>query len=93
MRSRRTSKLIARAVFVSLKLRKVAPRDASPIFQDHLNAACHMKLLHKDQRIGNSIESAKDEAVRFHEPMFSILTCYLYIMQSVILKNLLLAGF
>jgi hypothetical protein len=93
MQLRRTSRLIARAAFGSLKLQKVAPTNAFPIFQDRPNAACHMKLLRRDQRIENSRESAKDEAVRFHETMFSILTCYLYIMQSMILKNLLLAGF
>lgn len=56
-----TSWLVAQDIFVSLKHHKAAPIDAFPIFRDHLNAVCHMKMQHRDQRIENSTESAKSK--------------------------------
>ena len=56
-----TSKLVAQDVFVSLKHHKAAPTDAFPIFRDHLNAVCRMKMQRRYQRIENSTESAKSK--------------------------------
>lgn len=36
-----------------------APTYVFPIFRDHLNVVCRMKMLNKDQRIESPIESAK----------------------------------
>ena len=50
---------IAQDPFSSPKPREVAPIDVYPTFRDHPNVVYHTKMLHRDQKIESSIESAK----------------------------------
>ena len=54
-----TLMLIAQDAFCFPKPQEVAPINAFPTFQDHLNATYHMMLLHKDLKMRSPIKNAK----------------------------------
>lgn len=86
-----TSTSIAQDPLYSPKPQEVAPIDVYPTSRDHPNVACRMKMLHRDRKSESSIGSA-EFGVIIRYISYDMSGQHLYIMQSVVLENLLLAS-